>query len=107
MVQRAYGHFHQEDGTAKLNAAHNHLPLPLTISAESTAAAVSPSGAVISSARDVADTLLSLPQINADPVRRALDDAVASALGLDGEMVASARRQLGMEPSVTGRRYGE
>ena len=32
---------------------------------------------------------------------------MVSALGLDGEMVASVRRQLGMEPSVTGRRYGE
>ena len=31
-----------------------------------------------------ADILLPLPQMDADPVRRALDDAVASALGLDG-----------------------
>ena len=53
------------------------------------------------------DVLLPLPQIDADPVRRELDDAVVLALGLDGELVASVRRQLGMEPSVTGRRYGE
>ena len=48
-----------------------------------------------------------LPQLDADPVRRVLDDAVVSALRLDGELVAAIRRSLGMEPSVTGRRYGE
>ena len=52
------------------------------------------------------DTLLPLPQLDADPARRALDAAVVSALGLDGELVAGVRRQMGMEPSVTGRRYG-
>ena len=49
--------------------------------------------------------VLPLPQMDADPTRRALDDAVASALGLDGETVAAIRRNLAMEPSVTGRRY--
>ena len=53
------------------------------------------------------DVLLPLPQMDGDPVRRALDDAVVSVLELDGEMVASIRRSLAMEPSVTGRRYGE
>ena len=53
------------------------------------------------------DVLLPLPQMDADPVRRALDDAVVLALGLDGEMVGTVRRSLAMEPSVTGRRYGE
>ena len=53
-----------------------------------------------------ADILLPLPQMDADPARRALDDAVVSALGLDGETVAAVRRSLAMEPSVTGRRYG-
>lgn len=52
-----------------------------------------------------ADILLPLPQMDADPVRRALDDAVASVLGLNGETVAAIRRNLAMEPSVTGRRY--
>ena len=52
------------------------------------------------------DILLPLPQMDADPVRRALDEAVTAALGLDGEMVATIRRQLAAEPSVTGRRYG-
>ena len=52
-----------------------------------------------------ASILLPLPQMDADPTRRALDDAVASALGLDGETVAAIRRNLAMEPSVTGRRY--
>ena len=47
-----------------------------------------------------------LPQMDADPARRALDTAVASALGLDGELVATIRRHLAAEPSVTGRRYG-
>ena len=53
------------------------------------------------------DILLPLPQMDADPVRRALDAAVVAALGLDGEMAATIRRQLAAEPSVTGRRYGE
>ena len=53
------------------------------------------------------DVLLPLPQMDADPVRRALDDAVVLALGLDGEMVGMVRRSLATEPSVTGRRYGE
>ena len=54
---------------------------------------------------DAADILLPLPQLDADPTRRALDAAVASALGLDGETVAAVRRSLAAEPSVTGRRY--
>ena len=53
-----------------------------------------------------ADILLPLPQLDADPTRRALDDAVASALDLDGETLAAVRRSLAAEPSVTGRRYG-
>ena len=48
---------------------------------------------------------LGLPDMDGDPVRRALDDAVVSALGLDGETVAAIRRSLALEPSVTGRRY--
>ena len=52
------------------------------------------------------DVLLPLPQLDADPTRRALDNAVVSTLGLDEEMVATIRRSLAMEPSVTGRRYG-
>ena len=50
-------------------------------------------------------TLLPLPQMDADPVRRALDDAVCEALGLDEERVATIRRNLAAEPSVTGKRY--
>ena len=53
------------------------------------------------------DILLPLPQMDADPVRRALDAAVVTALGLDDELVSTIRRQLAAEPSVTGRRYGE
>ena len=43
--------------------------------------------------------------MNACPVRRALDEAVIATLGLDREMVATIRRSLAAEPSVTGRRY--
>ena len=49
--------------------------------------------------------LLPLPQLNNCPGRVALDAAVIAALGLDGELVANIRRQLAMEPSVTGQRY--
>lgn len=49
--------------------------------------------------------MLPLPQMNQCPVRIALDEAVTEALGLDGETVATIRRQLSMEPSITGKRY--
>ena len=49
--------------------------------------------------------LLPLPQLNDCPARAGLDAAVVAALGLDGELVANIRRQLAMEPSVTGQRY--
>ena len=51
------------------------------------------------------DVLLPLPQMDADPARAALDDAVCAALGLDAEDVANIRRQLTAEPSITGKRY--
>ena len=51
------------------------------------------------------ETLMPLPQMDADPVRGALDDAVCGALDLDPERVAAIRRQLAAEPSVTDRRY--
>ena len=50
--------------------------------------------------------ILPLPRMDACETRRALDDAVCAALGLDGEIAAEIRRQLAAEPSVTGRRYG-
>ena len=40
-----------------------------------------------------------------DPVRRGIDDAVSSALGMPGEAVARMRRELAREPMCTGRRY--
>ncbi len=49
--------------------------------------------------------LLPLPQMDGCPARRALDTAVCDALGLDGERVATIRRNLAAEPSVTGQRY--
>ena len=51
------------------------------------------------------DVLLPLPRMDADPVRRDMDDAVCTALGLDAELVSIVRRQLAAEPSVTGKRY--
>ena len=51
------------------------------------------------------DALLPLPSMDDCPTRRALDDAVVEALGVDAETVASIRRSLAAEPSVTGRRY--
>ncbi len=49
--------------------------------------------------------LLPLPRMDADPARAALDAAVCEALGIDAERVATIRRHLAAEPSVTGRRY--
>ena len=51
------------------------------------------------------DALLPLPRMDDCQTRRALDDAVVDALGVDAEAVASIRRSLAAEPSVTGRRY--
>ena len=51
-------------------------------------------------------TLRALPYLDADPVRRQIDDAVTAALSLDPERVARIRRELSQEPSVTDRRYG-
>ena len=53
-----------------------------------------------------ASEVLPLPRMDICPTRRALDDAVCAALGLDGETAAEIRRSLAAEPSVTGRRYG-
>ena len=50
------------------------------------------------------DTLLPFPQMAEDPVRRQIDEAVTQALGLDAEWVATIRRELAREPSVTDRR---
>ena len=52
------------------------------------------------------ETLRAFPYMNADPIRRRIDDAVVAALGLDPERVARIRRALSEEPSVTDRRYG-
>ena len=50
-------------------------------------------------------TLLPLPQMDSDPIRRELDNAVCAALRVDEEVAATIRAQLAAEPSVTGRRY--
>ena len=49
-------------------------------------------------------TLQPFPQMADDPVRAQLDDAVAQVLGLDAEWIATIRRELVREPSVTDRR---
>ena len=51
------------------------------------------------------DALLPLPRMNDCRTRRALDRAVADALGLEAEAVSTIRRSFVEEPSVTGRRY--
>ncbi len=45
--------------------------------------------------------LQSFPQMHLDPVRQQIDDAVTQALGLDADWVASIRRELAREPSIT------
>ena len=52
------------------------------------------------------ETLQSFPQMYDDPARAQIDDAVIHALGLDAEWVATIRRELAREPSVTDRRGG-
>lgn len=52
------------------------------------------------------DVLLPLPQMNHDPIRHQLDEAVTASLGLDAEWVAQVRQSLSEEPSVTNRRFG-
>ncbi len=53
------------------------------------------------------ETLLPLPRMNDDPVRKRIDDAVTEALGLDPEWASSIRRSLSEEPSIANRRFGE
>ena len=50
------------------------------------------------------EPLAPFPQMDADPVRRAIDEAVTEALGLDPEWVAGIRRELAREPSITNKR---
>ena len=52
------------------------------------------------------ETLQPFPMMADDPVRRQIDDAVCQALGLDADWVATIRRELPREPSVTDRRAG-
>ena len=49
--------------------------------------------------------LLPLPQMTEDETRRALDAIVIAALDLDPETVATIRRELSREPSITNRPY--
>ena len=49
-------------------------------------------------------TLMPLPHLHEDPVRKEIDDVVTSALDFDPEWVATVRRELAREPSVTDRR---
>ena len=50
------------------------------------------------------ETLQPFPQMHEDPVRRQIDDKVIEALGLDSKWVATVRRELAREPSVTNKR---
>ena len=49
------------------------------------------------------ETLQPFPQLPDDPVRRQIDAAVCQALALDAEWIATIRRELAREPSVTDR----
>lgn len=50
-------------------------------------------------------TRLPLPQIMGDETRSAIDRIVTESLGLQPEIVATIRRELSREPSVTGKPY--
>ena len=50
------------------------------------------------------DLLLPLPKMNECSTRQALDQAICTALALDPESVATIRRHLAAEPSITGKR---
>lgn len=52
-----------------------------------------------------AKTLSPLPQMDGDPVRQALDEAVTQAIGVDAGLTAEIRRALSEEPCVTQKRY--
>ena len=51
------------------------------------------------------ESLLPFPELDADPIRHRIDDAVSKALSLDPEWIAEVRRALTEEPSITNRRY--
>ena len=53
------------------------------------------------------EPLAPFPMMDDDPVRRAIDEAVTGALGLDPEWVAGIRRELAREPSVTNKRRAD
>ena len=52
------------------------------------------------------ETLESFPRMHEDPVRQQIDDAVTQALDLDSDWVATMRRELEREPSVTDGGHG-
>ncbi len=52
------------------------------------------------------ETLQPFPKMHQDPVRQHIDDAVTQALGLDPEWIATIRRELAREPSVTDGGHG-
>ena len=50
------------------------------------------------------ESLQPFPSMADDPVRAQIDDAVIQALGLDSDWVATVRRELSREPSITDQR---
>ena len=62
---------------------------------------------ILAAAYDVhcQSVLLPLPRMNECETRAALDAAVIAALGIDAEIVATIRRELTREPSITGKRH--
>ncbi len=51
------------------------------------------------------NSLLPLPDMKDDPVRKTLDKAVIKVLDIDPETVEKIRNELSKEPIITGRRY--
>ena len=51
--------------------------------------------------------ILALAQVENDPVRLAIDNAIQLVLGVDPELMGNVRHELAREPAVTNRRYGQ
>lgn len=45
--------------------------------------------------------ILPLPELSKDPVRAAIDEAIAEALGFSGQLLSDLRRELSQEPNLT------
>ena len=76
-----------------------NTPIPAAV-ATTAAKALSEAYATLAS-----ESLQPFPELDRDPIRQQIDDAISQALSLDPERVAEIRRDLAEEPSITNRRY--